>query len=59
MGYYFAKSVEGSFEEMIQKTEEALKKEGFGVFARIDVKKTHALQPRQALLPMQRQFAAA
>lgn len=40
MKYYFNKTIEGSFDEVCQRTVEALKKEGFGVLTEIDVKET-------------------
>ena len=41
MNYYFTKTLEkDSFEEAIERTKEALKKEGFGVVAEIDFQKT-------------------
>lgn len=40
MRYYFAKTVEGSVKDGVQKAKKALKKEGFGILTRIDVKKT-------------------
>lgn len=41
MSYYFTKTLEkGSFEETLERTKEALKKEGFGVVAEIDFQKT-------------------
>ena len=40
MKYYFNKTIEGSFDEVYQRTLEALKKEGFGVLTEIDVKET-------------------
>ncbi len=41
MSYYFTKTLKnGSFEEAIERTKEALKKEGFGVVAEIDFQKT-------------------
>jgi len=41
MSYYFTKTLkEGSFEEAIERTKDALKKEGFGVVAEIDFQKT-------------------
>jgi len=41
MSYYFTKTLEkGSFEEAIERTKEALKKEGFSVVAEIDFQKT-------------------
>jgi uncharacterized protein (DUF302 family) len=40
MNYYFNAIIEGNFEDIIQKTCEALKKEGFGILTDIDVKAT-------------------
>lgn len=40
MSYYFAKTVEYGYEEAIEKIAEALKEEGFGILADIDVKET-------------------
>ena len=40
MSYYFVKTIEGSFEEAIEKVTESLKREGFGVLTEIDVKAT-------------------
>lgn len=40
MSYYFAKQVEGSFDEVIDRITEALKAEGFGVLTEIDVRAT-------------------
>ncbi len=40
MSYYFSKKVSGNFEEVVTKVKEELKKEGFGVLADMDVKKT-------------------
>jgi len=40
MKYYFNKTIEGSFDEVYQRTFEILKKEGFGVLTEIDVKET-------------------
>ncbi len=41
MSYYFTKTLkEVSFEDAIERTKEALKKEGFGVVAEIDFQKT-------------------
>jgi uncharacterized protein (DUF302 family) len=40
MSYYFSKTITGNFEDTVQKTTEALKKEGFGVLTDIDVKAT-------------------
>lgn len=40
MSYYFAKTVEGSFDDVISRAIDALKTEGFGVLTEIDVKAT-------------------
>lgn len=40
MGYYFNTTVVGNFGDVVQKTTEALKKEGFGVLTDIDVTAT-------------------
>lgn len=40
MSYYFSKIVDMSFEQAIDKVSEELKKEGFGILTRIDVKAT-------------------
>jgi uncharacterized protein (DUF302 family) len=40
MSYYFSKNVLGTFEEVLNRVEEALKKEGFGILTEIDVKET-------------------
>jgi uncharacterized protein (DUF302 family) len=40
MSYYFSTTLTGNFEDIVQKTTEALKKEGFGVLTDIDVKAT-------------------
>ena len=40
MSYYFTKTIEGSFEDAIERVTESLKKEGFGVLTEIDVKAT-------------------
>ncbi len=41
MSYYFTKTLgKGSFEQAIERTKDALKKEGFGVVAEIDFQKT-------------------
>ena len=40
MSYYFTKTVEGDFEQTIEKVTEELKKEGFGILTEIDVKAT-------------------
>jgi uncharacterized protein (DUF302 family) len=37
--YYFSKTVDGEFDEVIIKVKEGLKKEGFGILTEIDVKK--------------------
>ncbi|MDO6516732.1 DUF302 domain-containing protein [Zobellia uliginosa] len=40
MNYYFNKTVNGTFEEVIEKVTVALKKEGFGILTEIDIKET-------------------
>jgi len=40
MGYYFSIEMVGSFDEVIEKTINALKEEGFGILTDIDVKST-------------------
>ena len=40
MSYYFAKTIDASFAETVEKVKEALKAEGFGVLTEIDVKET-------------------
>lgn len=40
MSYYFNKTLKGSFDEVVSKVTEELKKEGFGVLTEIDVKET-------------------
>nr|WP_229731433.1 DUF302 domain-containing protein [Aquisalinus flavus] len=40
MTYYFAKTVSGSFEDVIERVTAALKDEGFGVLTEIDVSAT-------------------
>ena len=40
MKYYFNKTVNGTFEEAIERVTEALKKEGFGILTEIDIQKT-------------------
>lgn len=40
MAYYFSKELSGSFGDVIQRVQEALKKEGFGVLTDIDVQAT-------------------
>jgi uncharacterized protein (DUF302 family) len=40
MEYYFSKTINGSFENAIQKTTEALKSQGFGILTEIDLKAT-------------------
>ncbi len=39
MDYYFSKTIDGEFDEVIIKVKEELKKEGFGILTEIDVKK--------------------
>jgi uncharacterized protein (DUF302 family) len=40
MSYYYSKTVQGSFDETIEKITDNLKKEGFGIITQIDVTKT-------------------
>jgi uncharacterized protein (DUF302 family) len=40
MSYYFAKTLTVGFDEAVQRTIEALKREGFGIITEIDVKDT-------------------
>ncbi|HVS92041.1 MAG TPA: DUF302 domain-containing protein [Mucilaginibacter sp.] len=40
MKYYINKTINGSFEEAVQKVTEGLSKEGFGVLTEIDIKAT-------------------
>ena len=40
MSYYFNKTLKGSFEDVITKVTDELKKEGFGILTEIDVKET-------------------
>jgi uncharacterized protein (DUF302 family) len=40
MSYYFAKTIEASFEDAVSRTRDALRAEGFGVITEIDVQKT-------------------
>ena len=40
MSYYFAKTLDTSFEEAISRVTEELKKEGFGILTEIDVQAT-------------------
>ena len=40
MSYYFAKTLPVGFDEVLQRTRDALQKEGFGVITEIDVKST-------------------
>lgn len=40
MSYYFSKKVDLSFDEVLVKVEDELKKEGFGVLTEIDIKAT-------------------
>ena len=40
MSYYFSTKIKGNFDDIVQKTTEALKKEGFGVLTDIDVSAT-------------------
>ena len=40
MTYYINAILEGSFDEALQRTEEALKTENFGIISRIDIRAT-------------------
>ncbi len=40
MPYYFAKTLQAGFDDAVQRTVEALKREGFGIITEIDVKDT-------------------
>lgn len=40
MSYYFAKSIEASFQEAVERVTGSLKKEGFGILTEIDVQAT-------------------
>ena len=40
MSYYFTKTISGSFDKVVEKVTEELKKEGFGVLTEIDIKAT-------------------
>lgn len=40
MGYYFSKTISGTFDNAIQKVTEALQTEGFGILTEIDIKAT-------------------
>lgn len=40
MSYYFSTTLEGDFDEIIDTVTDELKKEGFGVLTKIDVKQT-------------------
>ena len=40
MSYYFAMTIEASFDDVVSRTREALMAEGFGVITEIDVQKT-------------------
>jgi uncharacterized protein (DUF302 family) len=40
MNYYFNKTVNGTFEEVIENVTNALKEEGFGILTEIDIKET-------------------
>jgi len=40
MTYYFSRIIEGGFDEVVGRTREALKQEGFGVITEIDVQAT-------------------
>ena len=40
MSYYYARTIQASFEDAVGRTREALEAEGFGVITEIDVQKT-------------------
>lgn len=40
MSYYFSKTISSSFEDAIERTKDALRKEAFGVLTEIDIKAT-------------------
>ena len=40
MKYYFNKTIQGTFEEVIDKVTKGLKEEGFGILTEIDIKET-------------------
>jgi uncharacterized protein (DUF302 family) len=40
MKYYFNKTIEGTFQEVIDKVKKGLKVEGFGILTEIDIKET-------------------
>lgn len=40
MSYYFSKLIEGDFADVVGRTREALKQEGFGIITEIDVQAT-------------------
>jgi uncharacterized protein (DUF302 family) len=40
VSYYFSRTIEASFEDVVERTREALRHEGFGVITEIDVQKT-------------------
>src|SRR5579884_4115057 len=40
MSYYFAQTLQSSFDDAVAKTTAALKEEGFGIITKIDVKET-------------------
>jgi uncharacterized protein (DUF302 family) len=40
MEYYFSKTINGSFDDAVQKVTESLKAEGFGILTEIDLKAT-------------------
>ena|SRR5689334_18918890 len=40
MSYYFAQTLQSSFDDAVNKTTAALKEEGFGIITEIDVKET-------------------
>jgi uncharacterized protein (DUF302 family) len=40
MGYYNSKTIKGDYQNVVEKTKELLKEEGFGIITNIDLKET-------------------
>ena len=51
MTYYFAKTLVGSFDEVVARTREALARQGFGVLTEIDVAATLKAKIRAEIAP--------